>query len=336
MQTKARATGIAMFVAGALALGSAPPAFAQPAASAAAKATARKDYKAAEGKFDKGDFAGALKLYEAAEAVVPVPQTKYKIGACHDKLGHVADALRWYQIFLDNVPPEKADKLAPSMNDARARMSVLKATPATVRLVIVPANAPIIVSVDGAPPQGAGSTLSVPPGHHRLVFQAQGFDPAASDVDVGPADAKEVRLTLQPSRPGVVAVIPPPPPPPGAAPAGPVAPPPPPPTPSPRRSNVPAYVLIGAAGAGIVAGSVLGALALKDKSDFNANPTNAGADKTHAMALGSDISFAIGGALGITGIVLLVTNLPPRGSERAFITPYVGPTGAGATARVSF
>ena len=318
---------------GMLALASAPVALAQP--TTAAKEAARKDYKAGEAKFAQAQYAAALKLYEAAEATVPIPQTKYKIAVCRDKLGQVPDAIRWYQTFLDSVPPEKAAKLADLITDAKGRLQALQMTPALVRLVVTPPTAKLSVGIDGGPFQSAGPTVALAPGHHRLVFQADGFDGNAAEVDVAPADAKELKVTLQATKPGAVAAAPPPPP--GqAAPAQASAAP---PADAPhRRSNVPGYVLIGVAGAGIVVGSAFGAIALSDKSSFNQKPTLASAnnERTHAMI--SDISFIVAGALGITGIVLVVTNLPKAGETtgRAYITPYAGPTGAGATAGLSF
>jgi hypothetical protein len=344
--THRRSTTIATALAGILALGVASPAFAQPngPVTAAAKAEARRDYKSAEAKFAIGDYKGALRQYEAAEAVVPVPQTKYKIAVCHDKLLHVADAARWYQVFLDSVPADKAEKLADSMADARARLSALKNAPGQVRLVVSPPSARLTVSVDGSAPIAVGAgpqgvpALSLPPGHHRLVLQADGYDPVAAELDVGPADAKDVRLTLNTSRPGVVATLPPPvgAPPPVVGP--PIAAPPPIPPPH-RRSNIPAYVLLGAAGAGIVVGTSFGVIALKDKSNFNQHPTTNGADTTHTHALISDVSFGVATALGVTGLVLLLTNLgpsQPATTGRTFLTPYGGPTGGGLVGGLSF
>ena len=59
----------------------------------------------------------------------------------------------------------------------------------------------------------------------------------------------------------------------------------PPPPPPPPRSNVPAYVTLGLAGAGVVVGAVFGGLALQSKSNFNKNPTTDNADTTDRNAL---------------------------------------------------
>jgi hypothetical protein len=348
MQTKSRrlvrswrsarfAVALTALSGGALVLAHAEPAVAQ--VSDAAKQLARKNYKAGEAKFANGQYAEALELYEQAEATIPVPQTKFKIAACNDKLGRNVEAARWYQLFLDNVPPDKADKLAADIAVARGRIAQLRSgAQAQVRVVFAPTTARVLVSVDGGAPQVVSGQMGLPPGHHQLTFQADGYDPFATTLDVGPSDSKEIRFALQPRRvagPAVVAVLPPPV---VVAPTSTDALPPAVPPPH-RRSNVPSYVLFGATGVGIIVGSAFGVIALQNKNSFNAHPTSSEADTTHTHALISDVSFAIAGALGVTGIVLLVTNLPSRQQDsvgRAFFTPYAGPTGAGATAGLSF
>jgi hypothetical protein len=144
--------------------------------------------------------------------------------------------------------------------------------------------------------------------------------------------------------------------PPLAAPGKPAAaakPPPPPPSPPPPapRSNVPAYVLLGLAGAGVVAGTTFGVIALQDKSAFDSHNTADNALKTDRDALVSDVSFAAALAFGIMGTVLLLTNgsaEPPQGGATAaalakkkssfygFVTPWVGPSGGGAVGVLKF
>jgi hypothetical protein len=123
---------------------------------------------------------------------------------------------------------------------------------------------------------------------------------------------------------------------------------PPPAPPPPPRSNVPAYVTLGLAGAGLIVGGAFGGLALGAKSTFNKTPTTANADTTDRDALISDMSFAVALTFGVTGVVLLVSNdspppaatqsgLPPKqAAVRGFVTPYATPHGGGAGAFLTF
>jgi hypothetical protein len=356
-------------VSGMVAFGYAAPAFAQPKPTkspkaapapkplteAQKKAAAKKAYKAGEAAFKDGKYREALDAYKAADDILPVPTTKYKIAISRDKLGQVVEAAAAYQVYLDTSPDpvKNADKIGEST----ARLAELKKTPGKLRFLVTPATAPkLAVSVDGAPSQPAASlptevagvktdaaptpyrVVVLPPGHHRLAFTADGYDPAAIEADVPFARAKDVAVTLNLTPP------PPPPPPPPVAVAPPPPPPPPPPSP---RSNVPAYVTLGLAGAGVVVGTAFGILALQSKSNFNSNHTTANADTTDRDALISDMSFAVALTFGVTGAVLLLSNDSPEPAKaaqtngqktglRGFVTPYAGPNGGGAVGVLKF
>ncbi len=105
-----------------------------------------------------------------------------------------------------------------------------------------------------------------------------------------------------------------------------------------RRSNVPAFVLIGVGGAGMIVGAAFGAMALKDKSNFNTNPTQSGADADHRDSKIADGALFGGLGVAVVGVVLLVTNTggPSQSASRGFVLPYGGPTGGGVTGGFRF
>jgi hypothetical protein len=307
------------------------------------KDLAKKAFKEAEEKFTKGDYAGALEAYRVAEENLPGDRPKYKIAQTLDKLGQVTEAVAAYQAFLDANPD--ANKQKDLIADANTRMTELRKTPGKVKLTISPeAPAGMKVLVDGAEqPMAAGNELSLAPGKHQVTVQAEGFETATQDVDVTFAETKDVPLTLTkkaepPPPPPPVAVAPPPPPPEEA-----------PPPPPPPRSKVPAYVTLGLAGAGAIVGTIFGAQALGAKSEFEATPTTELADKADRNALIADMSYAVAITFGVTGAVLLFSKdapeepkpatgmtAPKPAPRRAFVTPYVGPTGGGAAALITF
>jgi hypothetical protein len=94
--------------------------------------------------------------------------------------------------------------------------------------------------------------------------------------------------------------------------------------------------------AGVVAGTVLGIFALKERGDFNANPSTAGADRGERLALFSDVGFGIGAMSLITTAVLLFTHDDshpsdaPKEGARLELTPSFTARGASATAKVRF
>lgn len=330
------------------------------------KAAAKKAYKEAEVKFKEGKYAEAGDLFHQADDLVPVPATKYKIAVVRDKLGKVIDAVAGYQIFLDTVSGDAkmSAKMSDQIADAKARIDALKKTPGKVRIGTEPANLPkLVFTIDGAqpvpasslpvemvtPPAPAGVTppppyqasdVELPPGHHKLVAKAEGYDPSATEFDLSFAETRDVKVALNQTPP------PPPAPVPVAEPTPPPAPPPPPPPPP--RSNVPAYVTLGLAGAGAIVGTAFGVLALQAKSTFNKTPTTSNADTTDRDALVSDMSFAVALTFGVTGVVLLLSNdspqeqkpasaeSPKKSAFRGFVTPWASPTGGGAAAFMQF
>lgn len=299
------------------------------------KAEAKKLFTEAKQKFEAGDFAGALPLFREADELVPGAPPKYYAAVCVDKTGTPVDAIAAYQAYLDSKPdPEKyKDKIA----EVTARIEAIKNTPAKVKVVTDPPSPfDLKLMVDGQ--VQAGPELSVPPGKHTIAATAEGYEETKQEIEVTFGETKEVKLSLTKAEPAPVVAVAPPPPPVEPAPQ-PEQPPPEKPKP---RSNVPAYVTLGLAGAGAVVGTIFGVQALGAKSDFDADPTTENADRAERNALIADMSFAIALTFGVTGTVLLLSNRSkstdeaPKTASKPVVVPFVGPTGGGAAATLKF
>ncbi|WP_437968344.1 PEGA domain-containing protein [Sorangium sp. So ce260] len=304
------------------------------------KDEAKKLYKEAEARFDKGEYTVAADLYRQADEYVPGAAPKYKLALSLDKQGLVTESVAAWQAFLDSKPD--AEKFKDKITEAQGRVEALKKTPAKVKVATVP-EAPqgLKIAIDGV--AQTGQELSVPPGKHTLTVSAEGFADASQELEVTFAETREVSVALTPKAPAPVAATPAQPPTPPPAEVPPAQPPPPAPTVEPR-SPVPAYVTLGLAGAGVVVGTIFGIQALGAKSDFDENPTTKTADRVDRFALISDMSFAVALTFGVTGAVLLLTDdatAEPKAAassvtKKAFVTPFVSPTGGGAAARFTF
>ncbi|WP_437600412.1 PEGA domain-containing protein [Sorangium sp. So ce590] len=305
------------------------------------KDEAKKLYKEAEARFEKAEYAVAADLYRQADEHVPGAAPKYKLALALDRQGLVTEAVAAWQSFLDSKPD--AEKFKDKITEAQGRVESLKKTPAKVKVATVP-EAPqgLKITVDGV--AQTGQELSVPPGKHTLTVSAEGFADASQELEVTFAETREVSVALTPKAPEPVAAAPAQPPtPPPAAEVPPAQPPPPAPAVEPR-SRVPAYVTLGLAGAGVVVGTIFGIQALSAKGDFDERPTTDAADRVDRFALISDMSFAVALTFGVTGAVLLLTDdatAEPKAAassvtKKAFVTPFVSPTGGGAAARFTF
>jgi hypothetical protein len=351
MRSHWRLAALAVVVSGLWVSAGESPAFAQRKPPSALsdkdkKDIARKEYKEGERLLKLNKFKEAFDHYKAADDVLPIAATKYKMALCLDKVGKVLEAAQGYQAFLDSSP--SPEKLGDAIADAKTRLDLLKRTPGRVTVVFDPPTAPkLTVKVDdGAatrPPNDR--TLAMPPGHHKITAAAAGFDPTTVELDLGFAETREVKLVLRPPAPAgppVVAVGPKPPvgqppvaqPPVGQPPVTPA------PEPQPTRgpSRIPSYVLFGVAGAGAAVGAVFGAQALTAKSDFNKSHSLADADKEASRARIADAALFSALGVAVIGTVLLFVPRAPAAAPatRGFVTPYVGPNGGGAAGVITF
>ena len=87
---------------------------------------ARALYEAGRVAFDDGRFEAALDRWTESYALVELPALLYNIGTAHDRLGHVAEALDFYERFLEANPD------APNRNYVERRVEVLSAQAAAL------------------------------------------------------------------------------------------------------------------------------------------------------------------------------------------------------------
>jgi hypothetical protein len=306
---------------------------AKPAKKPDAKTTkaARTAYGDGQKAFEAGDFAGAFEKFKEANELIPAPHAQYWIALSLDRQEKLDESIAAYEEFLNN--PDAAKVGEEQVASAKARLDELKAKqPGKLSIMTEPSGATIMI--DGAPVEGMTPLVNEQlPGMHKVSISLEGYEPQELEVEVKPGEQVQQKIELIERAPEPVAAPPPPPPEPA-----PVAPPPPPP----ERSIVPAVVTLGIAGAGLVTGSIFGAMALSAKSDFNDNPTAKSADDVERNALISDMSFGIAITLGVTGIVLLTSDEADDSTtasvdkSRFMVAPFVGKKSGGAAASYTF
>jgi hypothetical protein len=344
---------LAGLLAGAMAVAVAPDAHAQAAkpkkaAAADAKVDAKKKYGDGVAKYKMGAYADALVDFQAADSVKQTPQAARYIGLCYDALSKFPDAVAAYQRFLANVPAKMHDDGEDTK--VQQRIAEIQKMPAKLHVDSDPKGATVAVDTV-AQPNVTPTDIDVAPGHHTLHFTAAGHDAADKDVDATYASKQDVTVTLPvsaPPPPAPVAIVAPPqaaPPPPAEAPA------PAPPAEPVHHSLVPAYITGGLAVAAVGVGTVFGVMALNDKSNFDAHPTNSTADDGESHALICDMAFGVALTLGVTSLVLFLSNdespaaapapaptseAPKTSAFSITATPIVTQHGGGAGALVRF
>lgn len=337
---------LALIVAGTLASTSALPlAMAQGKGAAAVpdakkRDAARKAYQGAEKDYKAGKYAEAYEGFKQANEILPSPHAEYWMAMSLDKRGKSDDAAAAFEKLLAHADVSKLGD--EKIGQVKSRLSELKGKQTgEVNIATSPAGAS--VSVDGAAQPGeTPMIIKLPPGAHTITITNPGYEKQELSVDVvaGQRLDKNVELKAAELGPAAAPVEAP-------APAEPEGKPEPAP-PAEAKSNVPAYVTLGIAGAATVVGAFFGVKALGAKGDFNDDPTTDNADAVERNALIADMAFGVAITLGVTGVVLLTSGGSEPAKEKAAkrkvlpkkarfdVAPYATPNGGGAAARFVF
>jgi hypothetical protein len=307
------ATGIMV-----LALATSHDAAAEP--TAADVETARGLYVEGLELRDGGKLEMSLGRFKAAHALAATPITSLELGRAHALLGELVEA-REMLLSIERLPvqPSESPKAASARVEARAMAEQLRDRIPALRLVFSPEPpAAPHVTIDGVviPPEALANPRKVNPGSHTIVADANGAH-ATSTVLLIERELRMVTLALH-NGAAPVAVKP-------LVPANPE-----PPRTAPRETPPPQpagptgwfYVGLGAAGVGVVVGSITGAIALSKASTLQSEctgascPRSAADDLTTSRTMGVVSTIAFGVAIA-GGAVALVTWL----SRPASTTP---------------
>ena len=298
------------------------------AQSAADKETARSLMDQGDDLRKKGDLAGALERFKAADAIMHVPTTAMEVAKTQVALGRLVEARDTLAQIMNSVPTPREP---PQFREARADAQTLDASlearvPAvTVTVNGAPQSATVSLSVDGVavPAAVIGLPRRLDPGHHVFVATTSTQEGRA-EIDVAEGEKKDVSITL-------------------ATVAKPTAPTPepveaPPPVPESHRSYALPIVLFGIGGASLVAGAITGGIEIAQQSSLGTScpnhvcpPSQYGAlDGANTLATLSTITFIVGGVGVAAGVVALLLGKPSaRAATQAHVEPWIGLGSAG-------
>jgi len=284
--------------------------------NASATVTAREAYAKGQQLFRQGDFAAAQTSFEEAYRAVPNPIVLLSIAECQVRTEHFAEAVTSLSEYLTARPT------APDKAQVEAQIAKLREKPGFVEVTSAPAGARVLV--DGVDSGKVTPTeLGLGSGDHVIALELEGYTQAERTVTVAIGSRQPLEVTLEavPAAPEPVA----------AAPVATQI-----DTADLRQSSTAMWVAVGVAGAGLVAGSILGGIALKNKSDFDSDPTEAKADKGERLALFADVGFGVAAAGAVTAIVLFVTSRGDKQEQAFNVAPSVAKNGAGLVGNLRF
>jgi tetratricopeptide (TPR) repeat protein len=258
---------------------------------------ARTLFDRGQAAYSQGDYDAAIASWGRAYELDPRPRLQLNLSQAYERLGRLEDAITAVDLYL-----ERADPGDPHQADARARLAALRERVGrtSVRVTGGPEGATILI--DG---QDHGRTprpdpIPVTPGSHRVVVRAAGFDDHVSTVVVPAGQSVEVALELRPAqRPEELPIVP--------------------------------IALFSVGGVALVAGAVLGGVALSEAGSAPGRESPE-ADAARGLALGADITMAVGVACAAAGLIVLLVGGEQEGErapERISLAPWGGPSGGG-------
>jgi hypothetical protein len=277
------------------------------------EARARELFTAGREAMNRGDYQAACNKFEASLALFRRASMLLNLGACHEKLGELATALRYWRDGLSAL--EIDDPRVSTAKDAIAGLETR-----TPRIAVrLPPDLPseALVAIDGE--AIALSELSEPvcvdPGTHALTVDAPGREQWRVSVEAGEGRLLDVELELGPEvAPDVVTVT------------------------EPNTAQLVMGWVIGGVGvAGIAMGAVTGGLVLDRKAtveehcqgDVCTDPAGVeAADEGRTLSILSTAGFIGGAALVGVGIALVLTaELGDDDEERTAMSLTFSPRG---------
>ena len=257
---------------------------------------------------DAGKCPEAIEKLQRAESLHHAPTILGRLGECQVNVGEVVAGTENLNMVVREPLAPNAPKVFHDAQD-RAQKVLTAAMPKIAHLVIrlTPSNVKASVAVAGKPVPAAllGAERPTDPGTHQVTATAEGYKPSTATVTLAEGGHQDITLLLEKDPNAVAAALPATTAPSAATPTAA-----PPPEPTPKKSNTPAYVAFGLGAAGLVVGSVTGALAFSKAGDCpnKVCPTQSDLDGAKSMATISTIGFGIGIAGVAVGTILLLTG----------------------------
>jgi hypothetical protein len=295
------------------------------------------DPAAAQGLFDAakqlvaaGKLAEACPKFLASFRLDPKPGTVVNLADCYEKTGRVASA--WARYLEAATLSQRAGQ---TEREQYAKDHAAALEPRIARLTVATtATTPgLEVLRDGAVEDAAvlGTPVPVDSGPHLIEARAPGKKPWSKSVDV-PAGPGRIAVEIPALEDAVQ--------------AGPVARPPPrhdeappasPPAPRTGSARKPVgFAALAVGGVGVVVGAVTGGLAVGKHSSLAAACTPSGCvnqdgaiSTYHTLGTISDVGLVAGGAIAVTGLVLVLTAPKTSPAQAAWVAPIVRPGFAG-------
>jgi hypothetical protein len=273
--------------------------------------SARRAYDEGSAHYVAGRYAEALLSFEHAYTLRPNPVVLLPVIECHDRLGHIPEAIRALELYLQTQPQARNRPLLES------RLENLRRRPARLHVITVPPGA--AVTVDGRNvAQIAPTNLELAPGRHTIGFTLRDHLATTREVDVLPGTARDELVSLE-RDPSVEAQR-------SAARSRLIA-----PTAPSRGPSALVWLSASLAFVGLAAGTTFGVLALTENNVYDRSPSAETRERGLRYALVSDVSFGAAVGAAVVALVMYAVERNRVPAERRSVT--LSPSATGLTVR---
>jgi hypothetical protein len=268
---------------------------------------------------DAGNCRDAIDRLSRAEKIYHAPTTLERLGECQVQVGKIVTGTEnLNKVVRESLPPNAPAAFVQAQERAKRILAESRGKIAKLRIVVTgPPEGTATVKVDGeqVPPAMLTSNRPTDPGEHTVEATAPGYTAATQTVTLteGGADSVALVLSVDPNarkpEPAPAPVSPAPIP--ESHPAADTAA----STPPAAPNHLPAYVAFGVGGAGVVVGTIFGALAIGKKSSLNdacaqkvCTPDHqSDIDTGKTFGTVSTVGFVVGAVGVVAGVVLFFT-----------------------------
>lgn len=289
----------------------APAAYAQgepddgdPAELEARRTEAKMRYEEGAQAYKEKRYKDAVDLFLEADRILSSAPLSFNIARAYERLGDSSGALQWYRDYVRRDPQaQNAAEVEAEIEKLEQKLAEKGVQQITVHSR--PRGATVLV--DDQPVGVTPWTGDIPPGKHRITLQAKGFAETSRELELPADEAVHVEVRLVPGQESEV------------APSSKTPPPPPPNARAPRQEEKASgfgpwpYVTLAAGGAVLGGALTFEFLRRRAEDQAQSDETQVGyADKYDTMESHQTVArvlAGVGGALVITGGVLLVVDL---------------------------
>jgi tetratricopeptide (TPR) repeat protein len=156
-------------------------------------ARARVVFQQAAKAYHTADYERAIKLFRRAYQLDPRPELIYNVGQAYEKLGNVPEALRWFRQYL-RLAPDAKDGATVQAGIASLERRLGARGVQQVTILSRPLGATVIV--DGKRVGEAPWTGELKPGRHRAVLKLDGHPDTTRDFLLPPQHAIDLDVAL--------------------------------------------------------------------------------------------------------------------------------------------